>query len=568
MSGDDALERIVRDPDRLEAVRRTGLLDTPPERAFDRLTRLAAALLDTPVAVFSLTDDSRHFFKSQYGMPSPYAEERQRPLAVSFCQRALARTSPLVITDAKSEPSLREHPAVLEFGIGGYVGVPLITSSGDRLGTFCVMDMRPRLWTERDVQLGCDLAQAVVTEIELRMRTREAEAARADADAARRLAEEASRAKDEFLAMLGHELRNPLAPISTALHLMELRGPNHLVKERGVIERQVRHLSMLVDDLLDVSRITRGKAELRLRRIELAGVVAKGVELASPLLEQRAHRLHVRVAPELVIEADEQRLAQVVANLLTNAAKYTKPGGNIEVIASRDGGEAVLRVKDDGIGIAPELLAQVFDLFVQGKSGADGLGIGLAIVRGLVELHCGSVCAHSAGLGQGSEFTVRIPLASAAAVSLGATTIGAPVAIGAAVHRVLVVDDNRDAADTLELALRAMGYDVIAAYDGPAALELARSSAPTVALIDLDLPAMDGYELAAALRAVPQLAHVPVVAVTGYGQDTDRARTSAAGFAAHLVKPVELSRIQQILDALPLGQSRAAVPHDRSLSLS
>ncbi len=371
--------------------------------------------------------------------------------------------------------------------------------------------------------------------------------------AARREAEAGSRAKDEFLAMLGHELRNPLAPILTALQLMSLRdGAEATTKERAVIDRQVRHLVRLVDDLLDVSRIARGKIELARENVELAKVVAQAVEMASPLLEERRHNLILSVPRSgLVVNGDAVRLSQVVQNLLTNAAKYTESGGRIEVEGRRCDGDIELRVSDNGVGISRDMLPIVFDLFVQERQSVDrsrgGLGLGLTLVRTLVELHGGSVEARSDGVGRGSEFLIRLPAAQPAAsprVRRHATR-RAPSGHGV---RTLVVDDNRDAAMMLGEALRAFGHDVRVASDGPSALELATTFEPQVILLDLGLPVMDGYEVAERLRQAGVSALV--VAVTGYGQETDRVRSEANGFAAHFVKPVDLDELKRALDRL------------------
>jgi signal transduction histidine kinase len=371
---------------------------------------------------------------------------------------------------------------------------------------------------------------------------------------ARRDAEAANRAKDEFLAMLGHELRNPLAPILTALQLMSLReGADATSKPRAVIDRQVRHLMRLVDDLLDVSRIARGKIDLSRETAELARVVAQAVEMASPLLEERGHTLVLRVPREgLAVTGDVVRLSQVVQNLLTNAAKYTEPGGRIEIDARHDDGSIELRVKDSGVGIPADLLPNVFDLFVQNRQTRDrsqgGLGLGLTLVRTLVELHGGTVEARSDGEGCGSEFVVRLPAAapmSAAAPPQDQSWQSNRREPGA---RLLVVDDNVDAASMLAEALRTFGYDVRIAFDGPAALETASEFHPHVVLLDLGLPVMDGYDVADRLRQadVSTLA----IAVTGYGQEADRARSEASGFVAHFVKPVDLEELKRCVDRL------------------
>ncbi len=353
--------------------------------------------------------------------------------------------------------------------------------------------------------------------------------------------------------MLAHELRNPLAPIVTALHLMRLRADaGGTTREREVIERQVAHLVRLVDDLLDVSRMTRGKVRLERRVVEVGEVVSRAVEMASPLLEARRHVLAVQVEPGLALHADPSRVAQVVSNLLTNAAKYTDPGGRITVRVARDGDMARISVTDTGIGLSPALVPHIFDLFVQGERDLDrapgGLGIGLTIVRTMVELHGGRVRAESAGAGRGSTFTAWLPLAAGEALAVHPPA-PAPAPAQAGV-RVLVVDDNRDAAELLAEALRERGHEPHVAFDGPSALALAAEVHPRVALLDLGLPVMDGYELARRLRASRDERELLLVAVTGYGQEMDRRASTLAGFAEHLVKPVELERVCSTVDRL------------------
>jgi len=370
---------------------------------------------------------------------------------------------------------------------------------------------------------------------------------------ARAEAEAASRTKDMFLAMLGHELRNPLAPILTALQLMRLRDDDALLKERAVIERQVSHLVRLVDDLLDVSRLTRGKLELARQPIEIADIIAKAIEMSRTLLEQQRHRLTIVAPPaDLRVDGDHARLAQVFANLVTNAAKYTPPGGHVRVTAGRDGDEIVVQVKDDGEGIDPQLLAHIFDLFKQGDRTIDrargGLGLGLTIVKTLVELHGGRVSARSGGPGTGAELEVRLP----ASRSAGSQDAALPqLDRSAARHRamrILLVDDNQDAVLMLSEALDTLGYETRVAHDGPSGISAALEFQPTVALLDIGLPVMDGYELARRLRDWASEIHL--VAMTGYGQDADRRRSRDAGFVHHLVKPLDLDQVTTILDGL------------------
>ena len=376
---------------------------------------------------------------------------------------------------------------------------------------------------------------------------------------ARHEAEMANRAKDEFLAMLGHELRNPLAPILTALQLLRLRGVKAGERERQVIERQVQHLVSLVDDLLDVSRITRGKIQINARPVEISEVVAKAIETASPLLEQKGHDLRVEVSREgLAVDGDPDRLAQVVANLLTNAAKYTEHGGRISVHAAAVSGEVILRVEDSGIGIAPEMLPRVFDLFVQERQALDraqgGLGLGLAIVRSLVHLHGGRIAAHSDGPGRGAAFVVGLPL-STAEMLLPDEQVGLTLRPPETVRRILVVDDNLDAATMLADALTAQGHVARVASDGVEALRVAAELHPDVALLDIGLPVMDGYEVARRLAEDPRFAGIKMVAVTGYGQEQDRRRSADAGFSAHVVKPVDLEQLRAVVEG-PAGDAQ------------
>jgi PAS domain S-box-containing protein len=386
--------------------------------------------------------------------------------------------------------------------------------------------------------------------------------ARQQLNGLREAAESANRAKDEFLAMLGHELRNPLSPILTALQLMKLRGSDASERERTVIERQVTHLTRLVDDLLDVSRIARGKVELKEEIVEIAEIVAKAIEISSPLLEQRTHTLHVHAQRKgLRVKGDPTRLSQVVSNLLTNAAKYTPPGGHITIRTDGDDREVVVRVQDTGMGIAPDVLPRVFDLFVQERQAIDrsqgGLGLGLTIVRNLVERHGGTVSASSDGPGQGSEFVVRLPRAGAGAAEESPIDDATPMV---AVSRpgdspkVLVVDDSVDGAEMLATALSAKGYDTRIAHDAPVALRVAAEFRPDIALLDIGLPVMDGYELAARLRDTSGMDRVKLIALTGYGQESDRRKSRQAGFHHHLVKPVDLDLLESVLAGL-IGES-------------
>jgi signal transduction histidine kinase/CheY-like chemotaxis protein len=379
---------------------------------------------------------------------------------------------------------------------------------------------------------------------------------------------EQHRLKDDFLAMLAHELRNPLAPLATALELLRVRGDDTRTRERqvGTMARQVSQLSRLVDDLLDVSRVDRGRVDLRLERLDLREVLADAMEANRPLCVGRDHTCEL-VLPEapIPVQGDRVRLTQVFTNLLNNAAKYTEAGGRIVTVAERAGDEAVVRIQDNGIGIAGDVLPRIFELFVQAPTALDrasgGLGVGLTLARALIRLHGGEVTAASPGRGQGSTFTVRLALAApAAAVGEASVAPGEPSTVTPASQlevepaglSILLVDDNRDAADTLDAMLEMMGHRPRVAYGGEDAVTLGAATRFDLALVDIGLPGMDGFAVAKQLRErQPRLL---IVALTGYGAASDRERSRAAGFDEHLVKPLGMDDLRRLLE-------RAGKPH-------
>jgi PAS domain S-box-containing protein len=460
--------------------------------------------------------------------------------------RALREGEPILVRDfdegtwrsvMAGEARLASEPAPRSV-----MAVPL-RARGESFGALTLArNDASRRYDQRDLQFAMEVGRRASVAIE---NARLYATARRD----RAASEEASRAKDQFLAVLGHELRNPLAPIATALRLMSLRAGSTCVSERSIIERQVQHMTRLVDDLLDVSRITRGKVELRRRPIEIADVIAKALEIASPALEQKQHRLEVDVpSTGLTVNGDAGRLAQVFANLLTNSAKYTPPYGDVYVRATHDGNAVRVSVRDTGMGIAPEVLPHVFEVFVQGArrdAVRAGLGLGLAIVRSLTELHGGRALARSDGLNQGSEFVIELPLLETATRDPARPTPRDHPAPVSRPLRVLIVDDNIDAAEMLAEWLGAIGHQVDVAADGPTALERAATFRPEVALLDIGLPVMDGYEVARRLRELAGCEATRLIALTGYGQESDHDRSRRAGFEDHLVKPVDLDAITQ-----------------------
>ena len=375
---------------------------------------------------------------------------------------------------------------------------------------------------------------------------------------------EADRQKDEFLAILAHELRNPLAPISNALQLLRRDGANSATMDeaRDMLERQVGQVVRLVDDLMDISYITRNQLVLRKQRTELIAVVQSAVEACRPFIERRGHRLDVALPSQPVyLDADAARLAQVFSNLLNNAAKYTDPGGSIRLSVRTESGAVAIRVRDNGVGIAADMVERIFESFTQLDRSLEraqgGLGIGLSLVRGLVRMHGGTVEARSEGPGTGSEFVVRLPVASGREQDEPQPENNVVQAAGRFKHRILVVDDNRDAAVSTAMLLEMMGHDTRTAHDGLAAVEVARAFKPGVVLLDLGLPRLNGYDAARRIREQSADAKLLLIAMTGRGQEDDKRRSVEAGFDLHLVKPVDSAALERLLGELICNACRA-----------
>jgi signal transduction histidine kinase len=533
--------------------------NAPLAEVLDFLTRLIEAQAPGLICSVLLLQDGRLRLGAAPNLPDAYNQAIDGVAigpSVGSCGTAAYRDAPVVVRDIATDPLWADYaPLALSHGLRACWSTPIRGSGGEVIGTFALYHREPgdpRPEHLRLVEVATHLAGIAIE------RRRQDEAL---AEQNRRLVA-LDRRKDEFLALLAHELRNPLAPILTAVERM--RGPGRakatIDTSCAVIDRQVRVMRRLVDDLLDLSRVTRGTVTLKKERTTAADALARAMEASRPALDRRGHQVRV-ILPEdpVELDADPVRLGQVLSNLLNNAAKYTDPGGHVEVRASREGGEVVFSVRDDGAGIAPEMLDRVFDLFVQAegaeKRAPGGLGIGLTLVKSLVELHGGRVRAWSAGLGRGTTVTVRLPAATVPtaiapspppAEPAARAPEGVPAPRGPAKppshRRVLVVDDNVDAAETLADALRDAETEVAVAYDGPSALSEAGAHRPDAAIVDISLPGMDGYEVARRLRAACPGA-LRLVALTGYGHDTDQRRAREAGFDVHLVKPAELGRI-------------------------
>lgn len=468
------------------------------------------------------------------------------------CGLAFAERRRIVVMDTETDPAFEKYREFARVqGFQALHSVPLMSGAGEAIGALTVYFDQPRFPSEREMHQADLLAQKAVLYID------RAQSEQALRTSARRL-EEADRRKDQFLATLAHELRNPLAPIRNAVHFMQLRGNRdpEMQNARDMIDRQVRQMVRLVDDLLEVSRITLGQIQLKCEPVSLATVVTNAVEVSHPLIDSARHRLNVHLADEsLYVEGDSTRLSQVLQNVLNNAAKYTPPGGEITLRVEREGSHAFIRVRDTGIGIPPSMLDRVFEMFTQVDRGSSlsqgGLGIGLALAQQLTQMHGGRIEVSSDGEGRGSEFSVRLPLSmSPQARALLPDLAGSLYRPER--RRVLVADDNIDGAESLRLNLEISGHDARAVFDGAAALALADEFRPEVMVLDLGMPKLDGYEVCRRVREFPWGNDVMIIALTGWGQEQDRRRTLEAGFDHHLVKPVEPQLLTKLIGELRL----------------
>jgi signal transduction histidine kinase/ActR/RegA family two-component response regulator len=445
--------------------------------------------------------------------------------------------------------------------VRSYLAVPVVSRSGEVLGGLFFGHPQPGIFSERSERLVCGIAsQAAIAIDNARLfhaaqqeitERRRAEARLRESEEALR---DADRRKDEFLATLAHELRNPLAPIRNAVEILRLTqaDPVAAASARQLLERQLKHLVRLIDDLLDVSRITQGRLELRREKLDLAIALRMAVETSRPLIESRQHTLHVTApAASYFVDADATRIAQVFANLLNNSAKYSPAGSSITVRVTREGAYSVTTISDNGVGIPHAMLTRVFEMFErvdrEPEVAQDGLGIGLTLVRRLVELHGGTVTAQSEGLNRGSTFVVRLPLWETATAPAEIHPAVAESSDGAARRKILVVDDNRDSAMSLSLLLELDGHDVRRAYDGLEALEIADHFRPEVTLLDIGMPKLDGYGAARELRQREWAKDTLLVALTGWGQQEDKRLAREAGFDHHMVKPVDPETLRRLL---------------------
>ncbi|MDB6012212.1 MAG: hybrid sensor histidine kinase/response regulator [Gammaproteobacteria bacterium] len=465
----------------------------------------------------------------------------------STCARALQTSARVVVEDFESDSASSQHRATAAaLGYRAAQSTPLRDRNGALLGMITTHFRRPRKLSEAELRV-IDIFAHEASHI--------LERARADET----LREEARR-KDEFIAILAHELRNPLAPIRHAVRIARSKSATaeQIRWSHDVIDRQTGHMALLLDDLLDASRITRGQLSLHKEDVKICGVIDTAVEIASPYMDAKQHHLTIACAdPDLLVHVDALRIAQVLANLLTNAAKYSEPGAQIGLYVGIEKNDLVIRVSDTGIGIEPEMLTRIFHMFAQAnltshRGVESGLGIGLALVEGLVRLHSGTVRAYSEGLGRGSEFIVRLPLLHLPTAHLAPETEALP--LPTRILRILVADDNRDAAEGLRMLLSLDGNEVYAVNDGEEVMKIAESLQPDVVLLDIGMPKLNGYEVARLIRAQPWGQRLRLVAITGWGQPKDRQNATDAGFDEHLTKPIDYELLCSVL-AAPLGRT-------------
>jgi signal transduction histidine kinase/CheY-like chemotaxis protein len=528
----------------LQAISAGLMREAEPNALYKQILDAATTIMSAEFASMQMVDEGElHLVECKGFHPdSVRFFERVNPTFATSCARTLSTGQRSIIADTEKSELLAGRAELEEFrrsGLRAMLSTPLLCRSGELVGVLTTHWRVPHEPSAEELRLLDVLARLAADLME-----------RARTDQALR---ESDRRKNEFLAMLSHELRNPLAPITTGLELLcrPDNKPEMIQSIHGMMRRQVSHLTRLVNDLLDLSRITRGTIELKRAPLELRVVIEAAIELARPLIDQRQHNLVLEQACcTLPVDGDLERLTQVVSNVLSNAARYTDPEGRIHLRVASEAGQAVIRIRDSGLGIPDGKLEEVFEMFAQvpehrARSGGGGLGIGLALSRRLVELHGGAIWATSSGLGHGSEFVIRLPLATSTSVADEMIRERSPVAQPG--RQVLIIEDNVDAANALRLALESFGHAVQVAHDGPSGLAKLEELAPEVVLLDIGLPGMDGYEAARRLRTGRRGRDVLLVAVTGWGQKDDRERARAVGFDAHLTKPATLEELRAVM---------------------
>jgi signal transduction histidine kinase/CheY-like chemotaxis protein len=535
---------------RLQRLAAFGILDTPVESHFDAITKSAAHILRTPIALLNFIDEAREWCKSAWG-----AKRRHAKRSESLCAKALEAGDALIIQNAAESAEYRDHPQVKgQRAVVFYVGVVLKTSDGVALGTLCVIDHCERNITEGELHALRTLATTAIGYLENRRLSREL------ADT-RHLLEGAANSRDEFLAMLAHELRAPLAPIHTAVEI--LQNPHATDAQQSwskdALRRHTKYLSQIVDDLLSASLVSIGAIDLSLEPLNVGELIRQSVELCNAQIVKGGHALTVFVDDELFAVADAVQCPLIISNLIRNAAIYTPPGGRIAVAVDADTANIRLRVKDNGIGISPEDIDGIFQLFRQtGRSLAratGGMGLGLTLARRLAELHGGMLTARSNGVGYGSEFTLTLKRSSPPYPA--PSQMERPALVNMPPLSILVVDDNHDTADAMTMYFEVAGHHPRVTYNSADALALVANWTPDVVLSDIGLPDMDGYALVRALRQMNGMNATVFIAVTGYASKKDREAALAAGFDAHFTKPADVGRLERFV--LKLRARKTAV---------
>jgi signal transduction histidine kinase/ActR/RegA family two-component response regulator len=539
-------------PARLEALRKTGLLASDPDERFDRLTRLTAHALQSPVSLVCLVTEEQQIFKSCFGLSGPIAACRRTPLNYSFCKHTVITGRPLIIPDTRVNPLSRNNPSVPEFGAIAYAGMPLVVESGQVIGALCVIDNKPRDWTELEISILRDLAASVMTEINLQ--------------AAKEKAEAANSAKDRFLAILSHELRTPLSP--SLMVVASIAGdptlPDHVREDAAMAQRNIEQQTHLIDDLLDITRIENGKLAMRREAIDVHEVLKQTHDACRAEIESRGVRVCLALQSACpTISGDINRMQQVFHNLLRNALKFTPAGGEV-TIETEDTDDGVLRimVRDTGIGISPEVLPTLFEPFAQGlrprTDNHGGLGLGLAISRGIVEAHGGTIRAQSEGENLGTRLTVDLPPADPVGApppkphltetlsAASSSESGKPVSI-------LLVDDHQDTLRAMSRLLRQLEHRVVTATCVQGALRAADKENFDLLISDLGLPDGTGLDL---MRQLLGRQPIRGIALTGYGSDSDLRKTREAGFSAHLTKPIDFRALESAIRSVAVGGER------------
>jgi signal transduction histidine kinase/CheY-like chemotaxis protein len=539
----DELHPNLHDPERLQILTRTALLDSAPEESFDRLARLAARLLNAPIALVSLVDGTRQFFKSHVGLVGRVAIADLAPLTHSFCKHVVMTSEPLIVDDARIDPVVRNNPAVA-YGVIAYAGIPLITPEGQTLGSFCAIDSKARTWTIEEIATLSELAGCVMTEINLRR--------------AKDTAEAASAAKDKFLAFLSHELRGPLTPaLLTAAAMEEDQSlPQPAREEARVIRENIQLATHLADDLLDMTRLASGKLE----PIVQSADVHELVKTAITQCQSAAAAGELRIDSELlarrhVVRGDGPRLIQVLRNVLGNAIKFTPPHGSIRVRTSDAASDAVLiEIIDSGEGVEPDFVSKMFNPYEQGRRNLSrehlGLGLGLAICKGIVDVHHGTITATSAGKGLGTTIAIRLPATSP-------TDTADSVVIKPLAHlptgsppknlQIMLVEDHDDTRRIMSRLLRKLEHSVVTAGSIKEALSAASSHQLDLVISDIGLPDGTGLDL---MRQLVLQRPIKGIALTGYGTEADTEQTRAAGFTAHLTKPIDFKELVEVIGQL------------------